>query len=203
MKIIGSIIVALVIVFLACLMLPIDFKNIAADPVAGRIDVLSKLASIIALLLAVAGAWIALRTFTITAATARKSHMQKLFADFLRFQFEYNINNGSTKNEELINDLASMKLYSLEAIFEWTQNERKILKSRFKFLNIDDTEVINEQIIKCWEETIFSHVKGETEATINNINKYKNCYNPEFIAFITRENSPPTQQTTTPVNKTI
>lgn len=190
---ISALFVITIILFSIPILTTINFSEIEKDPTVGLIDTYSKIASLAAFLIAIFGAWIALRTFTITAASARKAHMHKLFADYLRFRFDYNLNGGrENTNKNLDDDISSMKLYSLEAIFEWTQNERKLISSPIKFLDIDHTEVINKNIITCWENTIMAHIKADIDLTQANLNNYKDCYNPEFLKFIQNAVKPST-----------
>lgn len=182
---ISALFVITIILFSIPILTTINFSEIEKDPTVGLIDTYSKIASLAAFLIAIFGAWIALRTFTITAASARKAHMHKLFADYLRFRFDYNLNGGrENNNKHLDDDISSMKLYSLEAIFEWTQNERKLISSPIKFLDIDHTEVVNNNIITCWENTIMAHIKADIDMIQDNLDNYKNCYNPGFLKFI-------------------
>lgn len=146
----------------------LDIYNIKA--VSDFCSIAASLATAISLPLALA-------SFIRTNRAQRLGHMHKLFGDYLRLKFDFEIQGGSS--EIAGKELVSFKLYSLEEMWLWTEKERRTFSYKFRINNYRSS-------IDAWVKTIEFHIVKEPQLTLNSINEFPDAFTKDFKSKVCR-----------------
>lgn len=147
-----------------------------------KIDKLASLATLLGVF-AILIAWIGLKK---TWRTERASHMNTLFREFLRLEFDFfnaNCEEGESKDKAL-DSLASYKMWVLEEIWMWTdENRHKVF-----ILRPESTNRLH-RAVENWHATLEYHL--HRNASLHAWEEFwadRKCYHAGFVEFAERWN---------------
>lgn len=142
-----------------------------------KIDKLSSLATVLGVL-AIIIAWVGLKR---TWRTERASHMNSLFREFLRLEFDfYNADHSDEESCRRAREtLRSYKMWVLEEIWMWAdENRHKVFLLRPGMTNGLRNAVAN------WDETIKYHLHRDAEmSSWADFELNQGCYHKGFVEF--------------------
>lgn len=140
-------------------------------------SVLSSIATIAGVVIALFAGIIALRSYLSANRMANNEHMHALFRDYLRTQFETELglmSLGKARDTDesrirLGDQAAPLKLYVLEEMWLWL--DAQVGRAR-------------KQMYDAWAATILSHVRYDTETVLYNLKGATDCYSLGFLKFL-------------------
>lgn len=122
---------------------------------------------------------IAWATYVRTNQKDRKAHVNTMFREYLRLDFEYHMRPPAEREEDALRRLRAYKMWVLDEINEWVDGEER---KRLFWSNaaIDS----RDRLVRNWRETIRYHLHRHSCA------KYwdaflvsRHCYSESFFAF--------------------
>lgn len=128
----------------------------------------------------VTGVFFAWVSFTHTRDTNRASHMNSLFRDMLRLEFDfYNATEPRSENSDAFRSLFSYKMWVLEEIWMWVDGQRWR-----PFLLQPQRKAAHDRLLRGWRDTLIYHLQRKASERgwrdfINN----QGCYHPGFVKF--------------------
>ena len=147
-------------------------------------------ATILGFFVAIFAGVVALRAYISNTRAAANAQMHGLFRDYLRLRFDYashTIDEKATENplgEQLLSQLAGLKLYALEEMYVWIRREEGLLRSFAGFPLRKTERRYQQDIINSWKATILTHTHQEEAAVLASIVDYTRCYSVEFLKFL-------------------
>lgn len=128
-----------------------------------------------------AGAFVvAVVSYLETASAARRAHMHDLFRGYLEDR-----GAGLGENPRDTETPVSIRLYVLEEMHAWTEDELKITawwpppyRQR------------RREVVQAWRETILVHAGYDFVEVVDNLCDYRQCYGLKFLQFIDVELTP-------------
>jgi hypothetical protein len=154
-------------------------------------SVLSSIATIAGVIIALFGGYLALHTYRNASRMASHAHMHALFRDYLRTQFDFELGLMSLGERDeaeirecLGREVAPLKLYVLEEMWNWldaqTRKRDEWPMARRLSLRVRRRKEAND----AWADTIFSHVVTDISAVIDNLKGATHCYSLGFLEFL-------------------
>jgi hypothetical protein len=160
--------------------------------VAIWIDIVSKIAAIAAVIVAVYGGYIALQTYRAGVKNAASALIHTLFKDYLLLSvnFDENAVSAAIRRDETdeppAEKVAGIKLYVLEEMFYWTEREEKTL-DKFKYFMSKAERRERQSTIEAWRSTIRYHARDSRKYVRDNLFDYTTCYGTKFLRFIAND----------------
>jgi|GEM_PF-2701531 len=151
-------------------------------------------ATVIGVILALAGGAIAFVSYRTTNRAAEDAHMHALFSDYLRIRFDHFMHKetaraspsgpsrGPRAAKDLDNEVGSIKLYVLEEMWVWIdRQERDPL--RFLHWSPASRKSLRESL-DAWKETIFSHIDDDQREVLASLHCFTPCYSVGFLRLL-------------------
>lgn len=147
-------------------------------------SIFANLATILGVAVAVLAGLVALRTYRAANRNADNAHMHALFRDYLRIRFDHELaaSQGSD-GDGLRDEAASIKLYVLEEMWGWVAAQRRRYHNWPLIRNFQRVSQ-RRQILDAWCATINSHIRGDEEEVLENLEDNRDCYSPEFLQYL-------------------
>ncbi len=121
---------------------------------------------------------LAFRTYDDAQAAARRAHMHALFGDYLKLVYERELDAGKAASGK---SFSTIKLYTMEEIFEWIQLETRLAGPQwFRLWRADQKRL---DYIECWRRTLLVHLSQDPGALASNIKDNRACYSRTFLDF--------------------
>jgi hypothetical protein len=129
----------------------------------------------------------ALRNYEDNARGARLAHMHKLFGDYLGHELEYQFANAgggpasapaATGLGEAKRSLNAFKMYSLEEMWLWLENEQR-QEPRTPLERSD-----RERLVTGWTNTIRYHLAKSTDEDLARFLVNRDCYSDGFVHLV-------------------
>jgi hypothetical protein len=132
----------------------------------------------IAGVIGIALAWLSYRQ---TIQSGRASHMNALFRDFLRLEFDFfNADDPKSLNSDAWRSLFSYKMWVLEEIWIWVDSQR------FRLFPMQPGRAdAHRKLLAGWHETLRFHLGHRaTQTGWRDFIDNEGCYAPGFVAFV-------------------
>lgn len=132
----------------------------------------------LASVLSVAAIAIAWATYVRTHRKERKSHVNTMFREYLRLDFEYHMVPSKQREDEALRRLRAYKMWVLDEINEWVDGEER------KRLFRKSAKEARDRLVRNWKATIQYHLHrhscpGYWDAFLVS----EACYSDSFVAF--------------------
>jgi hypothetical protein len=153
---------------------------------------LSSIATIIGVLIAVLGGYLALRSYRSANRMASHAHMHALFRDYLRTQFDFELGlislgagrDTAASRERLGRDVAPLKLYVLEEMWVWLSDQRRG-RDEWRVARALSSRIRHRKWANdAWANTILSHIVTDMPAVLDNLRGATHCYSLDFLKFL-------------------
>jgi hypothetical protein len=142
---------------------------------AGIADWMTTWGTLLAAAVAALAFVVAVLSYLDTSSSARRAHMHDLFRSYLE-------GPTNTRGEaEGTETTVSIRLYVLEEMFAWTEDERKV---RLRLGSIE------RDAIESWRETVLTHAGYDFPKLVGNLCDYPQCYSLKFLEFLDAELTP-------------
>ena len=169
------------------------------DWTAADWSIVASIFTIVGVLIALFGGLLALLAHQNTNRLASHAHMHGLLRDYLRARFDYQValmsaaaGTGSEPGDPraaqaararktLKGEVASLKLYVLEEMWEWMDGQRKLTRLRLAGPRED------RQALDVWRATIVAHITDDAAAVIKDLTLATDCYGLGFLEFLACE----------------
>jgi len=141
----------------------------------------------IGLVVALIGGIVAFRAFQTQARDSANAHMHGLFRDYLRLQFDYEdhaVGLPEALAQRRARKLTSFKLYVLEEMHAWVENERKKVRSPLFPPWSRKGRRDRSDALDAWVETIRSHVEEQWDLSRLMLAGDGGCYGLRFLEFV-------------------
>jgi hypothetical protein len=158
----------------------------------------AQVATAVGLPVALLAGAIALVSYRTSRRAAGDAHMHGLFREFLIARLESDRSPNATETafdgtsrgkweKSVRGQLAGLKLYALEAMWEWvrTQERAWLMRAPFTLIRPWRTRL---DMLASWRSTIIVHLNQESEEVLLSIRDYADCYSLSFLEFA-RDNS--------------
>lgn len=138
-------------------------------------------ASSVATIIGVIGVALAWRSYRVTVDSAKSSHMNALFRDYLRLQFDFfNADKERPRDGNAWRSLFSYKMWVLEEIWIWVDDQR------FRSFPVQPRRSEKHRCLLIgWHDTLVFHLKDRpSERGWREFIANEGCYAPGFVAFV-------------------
>lgn len=148
------------------------------------------LLALVALVVALAGAAIALNTYTSSARDAANAHMHGLFRDYLRARLDVSMATPPKRSalpyESVSDQLTALKLYALEEMYSWVQREEKYNRDWLIWTPYRGSKARRDRsdFLYSWRKTILVHASQEGASVLKSFQDYASCYSVAFLRFV-------------------
>ena len=138
-------------------------------------NLLSAVAAWVGAIIAAGSAFLALLTYRAQVEAAAEMHVHQLFGGLM----QANLTAGELHRSYRMNTL---RLYTLEEVFDWVHEQRRDLKSLWRFLPSTKSCAEREAELDAWLETVASHLRADMRHRMGS--EQAKCYGPAFVAFV-------------------
>jgi hypothetical protein len=146
--------------------------------------ILSSLASIAGVVVAIVAGLIALGSYKASNRAAANGHMHSLFREYLRVRFDHQaLVAGGKDDEGLQEETASLKLYVLEEMWAWVARQRSGLETWPLVGRLPHLRE-RKSMLDAWCKTIRSHIDIDKDEVIDNLMDATDCYGMGFLEFL-------------------
>jgi len=145
-------------------------------------DRASYLATTLGVPLALLGGWLALLSYRADKQSAANAHMHGLFKDYLQTELESHT-NPQFKTNDVAEDVAGLKLYTLEEMYVWIRDQEQQVISLHPWEGAKKRQC-RKDALNGWRATIHMHAKKNRDAAKASILDYTTCYSVEFLEFV-------------------
>jgi len=150
--------------------------------VSDTIALIASLVALFGLAVALATLWLGLRSYRDNARSTRLAHMHTLFGAYLEHELDFQLAKGAGQNvEEAERLLAAFKMYTLEEMWLWLENEERHPPKG------DHARRDHDRLITGWKNTILYHIGKGTARELLGFLRARQCYSPGFVKLVRQQ----------------